>query len=39
MAGQVDAELTALELDAGPAGHLRHQDPHVVADDRRIDVV
>jgi hypothetical protein len=39
MAGQIHAQLTALELDTGPAGHLRYQDPHVVADNRRVDVV
>ena len=39
MAGQVQAELAGLELDAGPAGHLGDQDPHVVADDGRVDVV
>ena len=39
VAGQVEPELAALELDAGPAGHLGDQDPHVVADHRRVDVV
>jgi hypothetical protein len=39
LAGQVDAELAALELDRGPAGHLGDQDAHVVADDRRVEVV
>src|SRR6185437_1586637 len=39
VAAQVDAELAALQLDARPAGHLGDQDPHVVADGRRLDVV
>src|SRR3712207_6858747 len=36
---EVDAELAALELDRGPAGHLGDEDAHVVAHDRGVEVV
>ncbi len=36
---QVEAELAALQLDRGPAGHVGDQHPHVVADQRRVDVL
>ena len=38
-AGQVQAELGTLELDAGPAGHLRDQHPLPVADVHGVHVV
>ena len=39
LVGQVDAQLGALELNRRAAGHLGHQDPHIVADPGRVDVV
>ena len=39
MAGQVEAELGTLELDACPAGHLGDQHPLPVAHNRRVHVV
>ena len=39
VAGQVVAELAALQLDRGAAGHVRDQHPHVVADQGGVDVL
>ena len=39
VAGQVVAELAALQLHRRAARHVRHQHPHVVADQRGVDVL
>jgi hypothetical protein len=39
VAGEVEAQLAALQLDRGAAGHLRDQQPHVVADAGRVHVL
>src|SRR5699024_7661956 len=39
LAGEVEAQLATFELDAGTAGHVRDQHPHVVADLARVDVL
>src|SRR5699024_5268870 len=39
LAGEVEAQLTPLELDAGPPSHVRDQHAHVVAHLAGIDVL